>query len=88
MINWKFKVHCDEIRGDNIYTDFKVWCNSQGLSHLKTNEGAFSDWLKQNNIVLTDYQRRYIAENYFGYTVTWNYENNRWEFKRNGSMED
>lgn len=71
-----------EIRGEYIYTDFCVWLHCQGKSELRNNERAFAEWLKRENRTLTEYQRRWIAENHFGWQFTWNEEKNEWESKK------
>lgn len=71
-----------EVRGEHIYLDFCVWCNCQGQAELRNNEKAFAEWLKRENRTLTEYQRRWIAENHFGWQFTWNKQKNEWESKK------
>lgn len=71
-----------EVRGEYIYLDFCVWLHCQGKSELRNNEKAFADWLKRENRTLTEYQRRWIAENHFGWQFTWNKQKNEWESKK------
>ena len=71
-----------EVRGEYIYTDFCVWLHCQGQAELRNNEKAFADWLKRENRTLTEYQRRWIAEKYFGWQVTWNKQKNEWESRK------
>ena len=72
-----------EVRGEYIYTDFCVWCNCQGDDgKLRVSEMAFAEWLKRENRKLTEYQRRWIAENHFGWRFTWNKQKNEWESKK------
>ena len=54
----------------------------QGKSELRNNEKAFAEWLKRENRTLTEYQRRWIAENHFGWRFTWNKQKNEWESKK------
>ena len=68
-----------EVRGEYIYTDFCVWLHCQGQAELRNNEKAFAEWLKRENRTLTEYQRRWIAENHFGWQFTWNKQKNEWE---------
>ena len=84
--NEHWEHHCREIRGDNIYLDFCLWCNCQGDTDdkLRNNEKVFAEWLKRENCTLTEYQRRWIAENHFGWRFTWNEEKKEWESKKNG----
>ena len=73
-----------EVRGEYIYTDFCVWCNCQGDTNnkLRNSTRAFAEWLKRENRTLTEYQRRWIAENHFGWRFTWNEEKKEWETKK------
>ena len=71
-----------EVRGEYIYTDLCVWLHCQGKSELRNNEKAFAEWLKRENRTLTEYQRRWIAENHFGWQFTWNKQKNEWESKK------
>ena len=71
-----------EVRGEYIYLDFCVWCNCYAEQETKQTEKAFADWLKKENRTLTEYQRRWIAENHFGWRFTWNKEKNEWESKK------
>ena len=80
----RWQRHLKEIRGENIYLQFCIWCNCQGLSDKQENVGLFAKWLKQENITLTEYQRRWLAENHFGWKFTWNEEKKEWESRKNG----
>ena len=71
-----------EVRGEYIYLDFCVWLHCQGQAELRNNEKAFAEWLKRENRTLTEYQRRWIAENHFGWQFTWNKQKNEWESKK------
>ena len=71
-----------EVRGEYIYLDFCVWCNCYAEQETKQNEKAFADWLKRENRKLTEYRRRWIAENHFGWRFTWNKQKNEWESKK------
>ena len=71
-----------EVRGEYIYLDFCVWCNCYAEQETKQNEKAFAEWLKRENRTLTEYQRRWIAENHFGWQFTWNKQKNEWESKK------
>ena len=71
-----------EVRGEYIYTDFCIWLHCQGQAELRNNEKAFAEWLKRENHTLTEYQRRWIAENHFGWQFTWNEGKKEWESKK------
>ena len=74
--------HLKEVRGEYIYTDFCGWSNCCAEQETKQNEKAFAEWLKRENRTLTEYQRRWIAENHFGWQFTWNKQKNEWESKK------
>lgn len=74
--------HLKEVRGEYIYLDFCVWCNCYAEQETKQNEKAFAEWLKREYRTLTEYQRRWIAENHFGWQFTWNKQKNEWESKK------
>ena len=71
-----------EVRGEYIYLDFCVWCNCYAEQETKQNGKAFAEWLKRENHTLTEYQRRWIAENHFGWQFTWNEGKKEWESKK------
>ena len=71
-----------EVRGEYIYLDFCIWCNCYAEQETKQNEKAFAEWLKRENRTLTEYQRRWIAENHFGWQFTWDKQKNEWESKK------
>ena len=71
-----------EVRGEYIYLDFCIWCNCYAEQETKQNEKAFAEWLKREYRTLTEYQRRWIAENHFGWQFTWNKQKNEWESKK------
>ena len=82
---WAWETHLKEVRGEYIYLDFCVWCNCQGDDgKLRSSERVFAEWLKRENRTLTEYQRRWIAENHFGWQFTWNEEKKEWESRKNG----
>ena len=76
--------HLKEVRGEYIYLDFCVWCNCQcdTGNKLRNSTRVFAEWLKRENRTLTEYQRRWIAENHFGWRFTWNEEKKEWESKK------
>lgn len=72
-----------EFTGENIYTLFWVWCNTQKDSvELRQTPEVFGEWLKRENITLTFWQRKHIAEKYFGYEFKWNEKTNKWDKQR------
>ncbi len=71
-----------ESTGENIYTEFKAWCNAYKKGQGKNNPNTFAEFLKAEKKTLTFYQRKYIAEKYFGFKFVYNQEKNDWEIKR------
>lgn len=71
-------------RGETIYWRFRAWCNAYKDGKGKEDARVFAEYIKAENIVLTEYQRRCIAETHFGYVFTYNEEKGEWEIgKRN-----
>ena len=70
--------HCKQVRGEYIYTDFCVWCNAFNDSKGKNDAKLFGKFLKQENIELTNYQRLYLLEHYFGYDVWYSDNDNKY----------
>jgi hypothetical protein len=68
--------------GEDIYTNFCVWCNGFAKKSDKTNPNAFGYFIKQENITLTELQRRHLLSKYFGYKVEYNNEKNVWEITK------
>jgi hypothetical protein len=66
------------INGENIYTMFVTWCFAfKGEKAVKSPK-VFSEFLKEQNIVLTFWQRKYIAEHYFGFQFIWDRDKEDW----------
>jgi hypothetical protein len=68
--------------GEDIYTNFCVWCNGFATKNDKTNPNAFGYFLKQEKITLNDTQRRHLLSKYFGYKVKYNNETKQWEISK------
>lgn len=85
IIELQAERHCNEwwaaqrrmARGEHIYTRYCVWCNAEGKTEWKRNGVRFGEYLKRNGIELNFWQRKSIAEQYFGYRFSWNGE--KWE---------
>ena len=71
-----------KIRGEDIYSLYCVWCNGFANEKAKTNARVFAKWLKNEKIELTQFQRKWLLENRFGFTLVWNEEKNDWEKKQ------
>lgn len=74
--------HLKEIKGENIYINYGVWCYSKGKPQDKKNASVFASWLKSENITLTFLQKKHLAEKYFGYVFNYNENTNKWESKK------
>ena len=72
------KKRVDLIRGEHIYKQFNFWCMRfpKGKESFKS-VVAFKEFMKAENIELTDYQREYLLTTYFGFK--WNEKENKWE---------
>ena len=57
--------HVRDIRGEDIYTDFCVYTHI--YEWKRDNPKHFAEYLKKFNKTLTTYQRKFLAEKYFGY---------------------
>lgn len=75
-----FEANARDKNGDNIYLWFCVWCNINGDSTWKTSPKKFAEYLKAENVELGFWQRKSIAEKYFGYAFT--YQNGDWVIKK------
>lgn len=69
-------------RGESIYVKFCVWCNAFNYGNGKKDAKLFAKFLKQENIELTFWQRKHLAEKYFGYKYEYDYEKKDWEVKK------
>ena len=74
----KRKMKTEEIRGEHIYKQFKFWCMgfAKGFESHKS-VVAFKEFMKSENIELTEYQREYLLTTYFGFK--WNEKESKWE---------
>jgi hypothetical protein len=75
-------------QGDNIYWAFRVWCNAYKDGKGKNSAKVFTEYIKANSIVLNWYQRKCIAEKYFGYVFTYNYEKEDWYIEKRNDNGD
>lgn len=71
-----------QANGEYIYVNFCVWCNAFNDSKGKNDAKLFAKFLKQENIELTFWQRKHLAEKYFGYKYEYDYEKKDWEIKK------
>ena len=68
--------------GEYIYVNFCVWCNAFNNCKGKNDAKLFAKFLKKEKIELTFWQRKYLAEKYFGYKYEYDYEKKDWEIKK------
>lgn len=82
----KNKEHWDRLWqdsiGENIYTEFKAWCNAYKKGQGKDNPNTFAEYLKTENLELTFWQRKHLAEKYFGYKYEYKHDKEEWEIKK------
>lgn len=78
---WNYRQFQRDIRGENIYLEYCLYCNCLGRVDLKKSANYFGKWLYDNKIELTEYQRRYIANTFFGYNFVWDNETQSWRNK-------
>lgn len=67
-----------ERNGENIYLDFCIWCNAFKEMKGKNSDTTFAEYLKKENITLSFWQRKHIAEQYFGYQFTFDSNAKKW----------
>lgn len=70
--------HLRKLRGDDTYTFFCLWCNAFNHGEGQDDSKLFAKFLKEENITLTSYQRRYLAEKYFGFKFEYDEKNAKW----------
>lgn len=68
--------------GEYIYVNFCVWCNAFNSGNGKKDAKLFAKFLKQENIELTFWQRKHLAEKHFGYKYEYKHNKGDWEVKR------
>lgn len=84
----RWERHCKQVRGEYIYVNFCVWCNAFNDSKGKNDAKLFAKFLKQENIELTFWQRKHLAEKYFGYKYEYDYAKGEWEIKKINNESD
>lgn len=68
--------------GEDIYTIFWVWCQAKWHGKFTTNIRLFDKYCKDNNIELTFWQRKHLAEKYFGYKYEYDHDKEKWNITR------
>lgn len=66
------------LRGEHIYTDFCLWCLAFDHRGEETNVFTFDNFLKEESITLTFWQRKHLMEKYFGFKYNYDAKKNKW----------
>ena len=72
----------NQLHGEYIYVGFRVWCNAFNDGNGKTDPKVFAKWLKKENIELTFWQRKHLAEKYFGYKYEYKHDKQEWKITK------
>ena len=67
------------INAEPFYTDFICWCNAFNHGEGQNDAKIFAKFLKEENIELNFWQKKHLAEKYFGYFYAWNGLEEKWE---------
>ena len=78
--HWEYKRK--QLNGEYIYVDFCMWCNAFNDSKGKNDAKLFAKFLKQQNIELTFWQRKNLAEKHFGYKYEYKHDKGEWVTKK------
>lgn len=70
------------LTGEFIYIDFKCWCNAYNKGEGKNDAKVFAKFLKEEQIEINFWQKKHLAEKYFGYEYEYDYTNNKWKIRR------
>lgn len=71
-----------ERNGEYVYSKFKCWCNAFKNGKGQNNARVFAEFLKEENIELTFWQKKAIAEKYFGYKYTYDTNKDEWIIRK------
>ena len=74
--------HFKQVRGEYIYVNFCVWCNAFNNGNGKTDAKLFARFLKEQEIELNFWQRKHLAEKYFGYKYKFDRKKSDWEITK------
>ena len=72
----------NENLGENVYTQYCLYCNAYLTEESKTNEEQFMAWLKKKWKMLNFFQLKHLREKYFGYKYTYDNEKQGWEIEK------
>lgn len=68
-----------KVSGEGEYARFCLWCNAFNKGQGKSNSEIFAKYLKEENIKLTFWQKKYLAEKYFGFEYDFDYFTRKWK---------
>ena len=71
-----------KLTGENIYGVFCAWCNAFNKGQGKNDNTVFKKFLDEENVELTFWQKKHLAENHFGYEYNWDRNLNKWIIKK------
>lgn len=78
---WEYQQR--ELTGENTYTWFCCWCNCfKDGAEMKKSAEKFGEFLKQEGIELNFWQKKTIAEKYFGYKYEYDYGKSKWNISK------
>lgn len=70
------------IYGEDVYVRFVTWCYAFKGEKAVKDPKMFSQFLKEEKIQLNFWQKKYLAENYFGFSYNWNMKESKWEISK------
>lgn len=79
---WTKDYEQDKRHGEHIYAQYVLTCIGYEKPEWIARADKFASWLKKEKIKLNFYQRKWIAENHFGYKYEYNYEKEKWECRK------
>lgn len=72
------QMHLRKITGENQYTDFCLWCNAFNKGQGKNDNQTFKRYMQEQNITLNFWQKKHLAEKYFGYEYKFDNDSRKW----------
>lgn len=67
-----------KVTGEEQYVLFCAWCNAFNYGEGKNDPKVFKQYLKEENIELNFWQKKYLSEKYFNYEYKWDNDNGCW----------
>jgi hypothetical protein len=67
------------LMGENHYTKFCVWCNAFYKGKGKNDAHLFAKFLEEEKVELNFWQKKHLAEKYFGYDYQYDSNNKKWK---------